>query len=467
MPRLRKRVTVTVHQDLTLAPATEWPLSSCIAFRFVFTYMLFFLGSFAAFFVPLSYPLAAVSQVVWGALIPWVADHILLVPPPPLVSDGDGLGQWIQFGGCAALAVVATLIWSVAVRRRKNYATLHAWLRVILRYALGIAMVTYGVFKIFHLQMLPPHLAKLVQPYGDSSPTSLLWILMGSSAAYSAFTGATEMLGGVLLFNRRTTTLGALISLGALGHVVALNLSYDVSVKIWSINLLALSFVLIAPDLRRLVNVLVLNRPSTPVTFSPLFRRAKHNRIAFRIGMACLVITFAFRALGIANGRGQAYSRTPTPVYGIYEVESFTSNEVLLPPLLTDTRRWRMVIIERSGLASIRLMNDEILDYLTSVDTANGTVTFVANPDTTVTTAGATRLAYNPHLIDVRFEQAIEADPDAGLTLAFSRPADDRLVLTGQWESDSISVQLKRIDESRFLLLNRGFHWIQYSPFFR
>ncbi len=76
-------------------------------------------------------------------------------------------------------------------------------------------------------------------------------------------------------------------------------------------------------------------------------------------------------------------------------------------------------------------------------------------------------MAYNPHLIDVRFEQAIEADPDAGLTLAFSRPADDRLVLTGQWESDSISVQLKRIDESRFLLLNRGFHWIQYSPFFR
>ena len=458
---------MTAYQDHTLAPTTEWPLSSCIAFRFAFTYTLFFLGSFSAFFVPVSFPLAAVSQVVWGALIPWVADHILFVPPPPLVSDGDGLGQWIQFGGCTALAMVATLIWSVAVRRRTNYATLHAWLRVILRYALGIAMVTYGVFKIFHLQMLPPHLAKLVQPYGDSSPTSLLWVLMGSSAAYSAFTGATEMLGGVLLFNRRTTTLGALISFGALGHVVALNLSYDVSVKIWSMNLLALSFVLIAPDLRRLVAVFVLNRPSTPVTFSPLFRRAKHNRIAFRIGMACLVITFAFRALGVLNGLGQAYSRTPTPVYGIYEVESFTSNEVLLPPLLTDARRWRMVIIERSGLASIRLMNDEMLEYLTSVDTANDTLTFVTNPDKTVTTAGANRLAYNPHLIDVRFKQAIETEPDAGLTLAFSRSADDRLVLTGQWDSDSIRVQLNRIDETRFLLLNRGFHWIQYSPFFR
>ncbi len=458
---------MTAHQNLTPAPATEWSLLSCIAFRFVFTYTLFFLGTFSAFFVPLSVPLAAVSQAVWGALIPWVAEHILHVPPPPLVSDGDGLGQWIQFGGCVALATLATLIWSVAVWRRKNYAALHSWLRVILRYALGIAMVTYGVFKIFHLQMLPPNLAKLVQPFGDSSPTSLLWIFMGSSAAYSAFTGAIEMLGGVLLFNRRTTALGALISLGSLAHVVALNLSYDVSVKIWSINLLALSFVLVAPDLRRLINVLVLNLPSKPVTFPSLFRRAKHNRIAFCIGMACLVITFAFRVLGIANGLGQAYGRTPTPVYGIYEVESFTFNGVLLPPLLTDAQRWRMVIIERSGMASIHLMNDDILDYLTSVETEEATVTFVANPDTTVTTAGATRLAYNPHLIDVRFEQAIEADPDAGQTLAFSRPADDTLVLTGQWKSDSISVQLKRIDESSFLLLNGGFHWIQYSPFFR
>ena len=108
-----------------------------------------------------------------------------------------------------------------------------------------------------------------------------------------------------------------------------------------------------------------------------------------------------------------------------------------------------------------------MLEYLTSVDTANDTVTFVTNPDKTVTTAGANRLAYNPHLIDVRFKQAIETEPDAGLTLAFSRSADDRLVLTGQWDSDSIRVQLKRIDETRFLLLNRGFHWIQYSPFFR
>ncbi|MFT5301814.1 MAG: putative membrane protein YphA (DoxX/SURF4 family) [Mariniblastus sp.] len=466
---------MTKPQDLTPASADqsvmvaemEWPMVSRIVFRFVFTYVVLFLASWAAFFAPLTFPIAAVSQVVWEAVVPWVARHILLVPAPPLISDGDGLGHWIQLGCCVVLAVVVTLIWSIAGRQRKNYAKLHILLRVILRYALGIAMVTYGLFKIFHLQMLPPHLAKLVQPYGDSSPTSLLWIFMGSSAAYSAFTGGVEVLGGVLLFNRRTTTLGSLISLGALSHVVALNLSFDVSVKMWSMNLLAMTLVLVMPDFRRLVDVLVLNRPSVPVEFPPLFRNAKHNRIAFRIGMTCLAITFAFRGLGIANGNGQSYNRTPTVLYGIYDVESFTSNGTLLPPLLTDARRWRTVIIERSGMASIHLMNGVVHDYLTSVNIQTGTVTFIENPDTTVTTAGATRLAYNPRLIEDRFEQAIEANAGTGVTLDFSRPANHGIALSGHWESDSISVQLKRVDESKFLLLNRGFHWIQSYPFFR
>ncbi|MDB4506204.1 hypothetical protein N9087_00785 [bacterium] len=76
-----------------------------------------------------------------------------------------------------------------------------------------------------------------------------------------------------------------------------------------------------------------------------------------------------------------------------------------------------MVIIERCGMARIRLMNEEVLDYLTNVVTEEGVVTFVSNPDMTVTTAGATKLAYNPRLIDVRFEQGIETDPDAGRCL--------------------------------------------------
>ncbi len=444
-----------------------WPLLHRILFRFIFAYVVLFMGSFSGAYAPLSLPLATLFREFWSAIIPWVANSILHVPPPPVQSDGDGLGHWIIMVGSGVFAVVVTVIWSVADRRRLNYLTLHAWFRIILRYSLGISMFTYGVVKIFHLQMLPPHLSKLVQSYGDSSPTSLLWIFMGSSAAYSAFTGVVELIGGLLLFNRRSATLGALISFCAMAHVVALNFSYDVSVKIWSMNLLALSVILIVPDFRRLVDVLVLNRPSKKVEFPPLFKTQKKARIWFGIGMACLAITLGLRLFGVLNGRAQSYSRTPVALYGIYEVESFKSDGNVLPPLLTDESRWRMLIIERSGLASIRFMNDEHADYLTRMDDEGGTISFVPNFDVSITAAGGTRQAYNPRQIERRFERAIESNPDSGQMLKYTQLEDLTLDLTGSWDGSVIEVRLRRIDESKFLLLNRGFHWIQEYPFFR
>ena len=118
-----------------VASATDWPIASRVAFRCVFAYVLVLLASYAWAFAPLALPAMAVSGVVWEAIVTWVASHILLVPPPPVFSDADGLGKWIQLGCCVVFAMVATLIWSVADRRRKSYAKLHDWLRVIVRYA--------------------------------------------------------------------------------------------------------------------------------------------------------------------------------------------------------------------------------------------------------------------------------------------------------------------------------------------
>lgn len=455
------------NEDDADGPTIVWPLLYRVLFRFIFAYVVLFIGSFSGAYAPLSLPVASLFIEFWSAIIPWVADSILHVPPPPVQSDGDGLGHWIIMVGSGLLAVAATVIWSVADRRRKNYRILNAWFRVLLRYSLGISMFTYGVVKIFHLQMLPPHLSKLVQTYGDSSPTSLLWIFMGSSAAYSAFTGVVELMGGLLLFYRRTATLGALISFGAMAHVVALNFSYDVSVKIWSMNLLALSVIFIVPDFRRLMAVFVLNQPSEKVDFHPLIKGRKKRRGWYGIGMTCLLITLVFRLVGVVNGRAQSYSRTPVALFGIYEVESFKSEGKLLPPLLTDESRWRMLIIERSGLASIRFMNDVHADYLTLMDDEGGTLSFVPNFDVSITAAGGSRQAYNPGQIERRYERAIESNPDSGQILEYTRLEDLGLDLAGSWNGSTIEVRLRRIDESNFLLLNRGFHWIQEYPYFR
>ena len=53
------------------------------------------------------------------------------------------------------------------------------------------------------------------------------------------------------------------------------------------------------------------------------------------------------------------------------------------------------------------------------------------------------------------------------VTLAYARPANDQLTLSGHIGSDSIVARFKRLDERRFLLLSRGFNWIQEQPFNR
>jgi len=67
-----------------------------------------------------------------------------------------------------------------------------------------------------------------------TSPT-----FMGASTPYNVFTGASEMLAGVLLFFPTTTLLGALLAMAVMTQVVALNFCYDVPVKLFSTHLLA------------------------------------------------------------------------------------------------------------------------------------------------------------------------------------------------------------------------------------
>jgi hypothetical protein len=69
-------------------------------------------------------------------------------------------------------------------------------------------MLWYGVAKVIPTQMAAPPLTALLQPFGDLSPASLLWLQVGSSHPYEIMLGAAEVLGGLLLFLPRTATLG-------------------------------------------------------------------------------------------------------------------------------------------------------------------------------------------------------------------------------------------------------------------
>ena len=169
-----------------------------------------------------------------------------------------------------AISFIGAAAWMLFDRR--EHPRLREALRTYVRFALAASMIFYGAIKVIPSQFPPPTLERLVQTYGSSSPMGLLWTFMGTSPAYTIFTGAMELLGGLLLTARRTMLLGALVTVGVLSNVVALNVFYDVPVKLYSANLLAMAIYLAVPDLRRLFDFFVLRRAIEPRPDEPLLR---------------------------------------------------------------------------------------------------------------------------------------------------------------------------------------------------
>ena len=409
-----------------LAYPLRWNAAQKLSFRFFFVYFLLYLFPFA----------------IWTDIVPWVGAALLALPDPITVlpnGSGDTTFNYVQLLCIAIIAVAVAGIWSVADRSRSQYNTLLYWLVVLLRYYLAFTMFSYGFAKIFKTQFPFPNLLRLLEPYGQSSPMGLAWTFMGYSEAYNWFTGLGEIIGGGLLLFRRTTALGAIILLVIISNIVAINFCFDVPVKLFSMNLLLMTLFVLAAEGKRLINVLLLNRPAPALDLTP-FRTTRWWRTGRVVLKTSILGLFIYQRSmdGFASGREWGDRAPKPPLYGVYQVETFVLNGDTLAPMLTDTVRWRQVVIDghkRYSYLTVRLMNDTQRGYVFKPDTLKSAIVLSTYADTATTY----RLTY--------------AQPDTNL-----------IIMRGKMDRDSIYAHLKRQDPNQFLLVNRGFHWINEYP---
>lgn len=374
-------------------------------------------------------------------IVPWFAENIFHFRRPITIftnGSGDTTYDYFTLLFFFLLSVAGAVIWSVMDRKRLSYSTLYHWLRVLVRYNLALTMLLYGSSKIFHLQMPYPYLGQLVQPFGYKSPMGLAWSFVGYSKAFSAFTGLGEAIGGALLFYRRTTTLGALLLVTVLSNVVAINYCFDVPVKLYSSVLLLMSIFLVQPDAGRLWNVLVRNKATMPVPGQPVLTK-RWMRIAW-LATKSLIIVFslAFVIKNSIHGVSQYGDSRPKPhYYGIYNVQSWTRNKDTVPPMATDTTRWKRLILDFPGFAVAYLMNDSTRSYIFNVDSTFRQVTLYPRTDTSK-----------------KYQMSINGDS----TL---------LTIAGVLKGDSVVIRLKKQDLNDFRLVSRGFNWINEFPYNR
>lgn len=419
-----------------------WTLAQRIVFRLLFCYFALYLvlcwlieeqfGIAGDLGLPGAKFVVGVYSKLWAPIVCWTGNR-LFHPSNPIAfepaGNSDGIYGYVQLLCFAMLACVAVLAWTLADRKRADYRSLRDWLMVVLRYALAFSMFGYGAVKVVDIQF-HRSLIDLPFTYGDFSPFDVLGAFMSYSRPYTVFAGAAEILAGALLVFRRTTTLGGLVALVVLSNVAMLNFCYDWPEKLNSTHLLAMAAIIIAPDLRRLANLLVLNRPTLAAEIGhPAAGSGKTARLA----LEPLVL---LAMIAIVSVTAEAMLRewlVRPPLYGIYQVEEFIRNGQPAPPLATDATRWKTMVVEYPGSISIRYMDDQWRHPRATYDPKKG--------ELTVVTAGK-----------------------VSNVLSCQRPDPEHLVLQGSFKGEEIAVRFRRQDDTQFPLMKSRFRWINGFP---
>ena len=412
----------------------QWTLWQKLLFRFFASYFIIYLLPFPLGYIPFTNTLSRWYHRISDAFISFTGKHFFHIPFP-LFSANNGSGDtpynYVQLFLFVVLALVATIIWSVADKKGRNYNAVWYVVMVYLRYRFAFSMMKYGFEKIIKVQFPFPYYS-LDQTYGESSPLRLMWNFMGFSTAYNIFTGWLELAAGFLILFRRTTMLGALLGATILTNVVVLNLCFDVPVKLHATNLLLIALFILAPDVKRLFHFFIGNK-AVPA--------GKANDLVvsnWRLRYILYVVKFIFILYFVYTNAARAKARyavsgdgafKKTPLFGVYEVERFVKNNDTLLPLLTDTVRWKTLNIYLPREASVKMMNDERKNYFFLTDTANKKIKLYNKNDS------LHKAFFSYAVIDTA-----------------------HLSLSGMWKGSSVLILLRKKDKKQFELLNRDFH---------
>jgi len=419
-----------------------WPIWKKLLFRFFFVYFFF---QFAPWTWLDVVPGFGYLLGLYNNLMDWLVDFanakVFHIRPVliPINGSGDTSYGWAQVCFWFSLAATGCIIWSALDRRRKNYTELNYWLCLFARYYLAMSAFTYGIVKLFAMQMYFPTLHQLATPLGDLLPMRLSWLFIGYSTTYQVFSGVMEVLAGLLLLYRRTASFGVMMATAVFTNVMMLNLSYDIPVKIFSMQLVLVCLFLLANESQRIFYFFILNKAApVSVIYDFSYRKKWHriSRVVLKVCFVVLAIGMQFYSdLGYYSSEHKPKEKQVIPD-GVYEVTSFTINKKIIPLSLSDSLRWQDVIFE-NNTGSIK-----------TADTAF---------------RQRYKRGYFIYAVDkvaqIMYLRKQDSDSLPFMNLHYQTPDPNTVKLWGKLRSDSLFVELKRINR-HFQLTERQFHWL-------
>ncbi len=274
-----------------------------------------------------------------------------------------GIASYVNLLFVFIASVVTGAIWGYFDRGARSYNRLYYWVRVFARYRVAYGVIAWGFKKIFIMQMPFPNVGLLHTPFIDFFAKRLYWEQLGIAPHYEVFLGFAEFLPGVLMLFRRTTTLGAALSLAVIGNVALANHAYDIGEHVPAFCLALLSLFILWYDLRRIVTLLVLQQDTAVVRYYPVYSKKwqRYGRLALKwSGNFVFVILF---------GISETYAFTHNDFYklprttglkdakGYYTVTTFKLNNTEIPYSPDDSIRWRDATFEDWSSLSFSVAN--------------------------------------------------------------------------------------------------------------
>lgn len=358
----------------------------------------------------------------------------------PLNGSGDTSWAWTHLWFFTLFSLLVSLIWTVADKNKSGYPRWNYLLVTIVRYNVAMVAFGYGIIKVFALQMWFPSVSELATPLGEFLPMRLSWLFIGYSTPYQVFSGVAEVIVGLLLFNRKTATAGALMALAVFGNVMAMNLSYDIPVKLFSTHLVVMSLFLVIQEHQRIAAFFIHNKTAPVSTVYDITINKKWQRITRYVLKGLFVVFIIILPFYNSYERYQDSKTTKdqTPIVsGIYDVADFVFNKDTIPAIIGDSTRWSNLILQ-PGTTGSMLSSDTLFRKLYGrayfgyfVDTVKKAITF----------------------------RWSGRQSDSLFTMQYSIPDSSTINLSGVVKKDSLFVRLKRTNK-QYRLAEKQFHWL-------
>lgn len=383
------------------------------------------------FFTPFPFHIfpfqANISEFLWGRLIDLTAQKILHITIVTHDISSDSLRMYVLVLLLAMLAITgAGLGACLKVWTQKRIDILAAF-RQMFYYYLALQMLKYGFDKVFKAQFYLPEPNTLYTPLGQLSKDIMFWSTMGTSYTYTVFGGVLEALAGACILFKRTRVLGLLMTIGIMLQVVAINFGFDISVKVYSLLLLFLSLILLAPQATRLYQFLILQQDSrlrvAPETFPTFFNRtARIVAQVFMIGIILLEALYPYIKSGNFND-----DSWPRPyLHGAYQVVKASVNQRLVELHQAPIKR---LFVHRQGFMIFQNFEDQMQDFRLDIR------------------QGAQQIL----LTDYQLKQ---------VTMHYHyQPKDSLLTLQYTWENQRIKLTAKALNWRKLPAIQKQFHW--------